>query len=336
MNEEKNSPNKNIVQNELVTKNKRLFLSSFKPINNIQVTTQFRNCNRRYFDKNEQKEEEKKVKGKIMNINLMSTNLLRLNNASKKIISQSKEKINKNIKEHEENLKKIRELEKIIEELNKNDVSLENEINKLKTEENNLQKDLNTKEEEEKELNDELNNLKNINDEKNREYLHLMQSNQERQIGNNNNNANSNNIPNQGNNNNPIRNNTHLNRMEITELLNNYLRIRGNAHEENNEENVNNISEDKSINYSNLEINDELGEDLGPPMTFIQIDALPVEKYPRRDTYDEKCILCGFNLCYNDSITKLQCQHIFHKECLGNFLINRQASKCPSCKVSLI
>ena len=168
MNEEKNSPNKNIVQNELVTKNKRLFLSSFKPINNIQVTTQFRNCNRRYFDKNEQKEEEKKVKGKIMNINLMSTNLFRLNNASKKIISQSKEKINKNIKEHEENLKKIRELEKIIEELNKNDVSLENEINKLKTEENNLQKDLNTKEEEEKELNDELNNLKNINE---KEYI---------------------------------------------------------------------------------------------------------------------------------------------------------------------
>ena len=99
----------------------------------------------------------------------------------------------------------------------------------------------------------------------------------------------------------------------------------------------NNNSEDKSILYSNLEVNDELNEDFGPPMTFNQIEALPVEKYPRRDEYDEKCILCGFNLCYNDSITKLQqCQHTFHKECLGNFLISRQASKCPNCKISLI
>ena len=297
MNEEKNSPNKNLANNGLISKNKRLFLNSFKPINNIQVTSQFRNCNKRNFDKNEIKEEEKKLKVKNMGINMKSTNLFRLNNASKKIISQSKERINKNIKEHEDNLKKIKELEKIIEDLNKDDLSLTNVINKLKNEENNLKSDLDKKDEEEKELDTELDDLKNINEEKNREYLHLMQLNHHQQIGNNNNN--------QGNN---------LQRSEN-----------------------NNNSEDKSILYSNLEVNDELNEDFGPPMTFNQIEALPVEKYPRRDEYDEKCILCGFNLCYNDSITKLQqCQHTFHKECLGNFLINRQASKCPNCKVSLI
>lgn len=59
MNEEKNSPNKNLANNGFISKNKRLFLNSFKPINNIQVTSQFRNCNKRNFDKNEIKEEEK-------------------------------------------------------------------------------------------------------------------------------------------------------------------------------------------------------------------------------------------------------------------------------------
>ena len=48
---------------------------------------------------------------------------------------------------------------------------------------------------------------------------------------------------------------------------------------------------------------DLLNDDLGPPMTYQQIEALQVEKYPKKDNYDEKCILCGFNLYYNDSIT---------------------------------
>ena len=65
-----------------------------------------------------------------------------------------------------------------------------------------------------------------------------------------------------------------------------------------------------------------------------QIEALPSEKYPQKDAYDEKCILCGFNLCYK--INKLeQCQHIFHKECFGNFLIHWQAFNCPIWKASL-
>ena len=88
------------------------------------------------------------------------------------------------------------------------------------------------------------------------------------------------------------------------------------------------------LNYDQIEL---LNEDLGPPMSMEQIEALPMEKYPKKDIYDEKCILCGFNIYYNDSITKLQqCQHIFHKECFSNFLIHKQASKCPICKISLI
>ena len=151
------------------------------------------------------------------------------------------------------------------------------------------------------------------------------------------NNNSNNNI--QNNNNNSERSNNGEDQMSINELLNRVLRIQRQVRGENNEEERgNNIdSIQQSINNSVLEENPELGENLGPPMTFAQIDALPVEKYPKKEIYDEKCVICSFNLCYNDSVTKLQqCQHTFHKECLGNFLIRKQGSKCPICKVSLI
>ena len=78
-------------------------------------------------------------------------------------------------------------------------------------------------------------------------------------------------------------------------------------------------------------------EDFGEPMTFQQIDNLPIINYPNKDNNDEKCTLCEFPFCYNDRVTKLEkCQHTFHKECLGNFLLHNKASKCPICKVSLI
>ena len=316
MKEQKNSPNKNIVQNDLINKNKRLILPINKPSNNIQVSSQFRVCNRKIEQKN---------------INLNNINIFRLNSAAKNIVSISQEKINKRQKEHEENLKKMKEYEKIIEELNKNNNSLSNEIDNLEKEKENLNIDLQEKEDEENELNEELDYLKDINDERNREYLQLMQSNHHQQ---------NNNINNNGLNNNEKNNNIIVEENQsVSNLFGNLMRLGGQEIGENNngERHNNNNSGEKSINDSNVDLIGEFGEDLGPAMTFSQIDALPVGKYPKKDTYDEKCILCGFNFCYNDSITKLaQCQHIFHKECLGNFLLHRLASKCPICKISLI
>ena len=78
-------------------------------------------------------------------------------------------------------------------------------------------------------------------------------------------------------------------------------------------------------------------QDFGEPISFQQIDNLPIFNYPKKEIYDEKCSLCEFPLCFNDRVTKLdKCQHIFHKECLGNFLKHNKASKCPVCKVSII
>ena len=342
MNEKNISPIKNIAQNELVSKNKRLFLKAFKPSNDNQISSQFRVSNQKYFDKNDsQLEEEKKLKQKNINIinNAKSNNIFRLTSASKNGLSLSQDKLFKKKKEHEENLKKLKELEKILNELEKEDISLINNINNLNKEEDKLKKDLKSREEEEKELNDELNNLKNINEEKNREYLHLMQNNNR---GNNNinNNIQRNINNNLINNNNIERNINEEEPHSVNDLLNRVLRIQREVIGENNEEgqnnnNMNNINNNNDLSMESFYL--DPFEDMGPPMTFEQIDALPEEKYPRKDTYEEKCVLCGFAFCYNDSTIRLtQCQHIFHKECLASFLENRQASKCPICKVSLI
>lgn len=340
MNEQNISPIKNIMKNELANKSKKLFLKSAKPFNNLQVSSQFRVCNRRYF---EQQEEPKKINHKNIN-NIKTNNFFLMNNVPKNYVSISQEKTQKNQKIHEENVKKLKELEKLLDDLEKKNISLSNDIDQLKNEEDTLKNDLKNKEDEEKELNTELDNLKNINEEKNREYSQLMNQNiQQQSERHNNNNHNNNNHNNNDSNsrareNNNIQNNNSENQISINDLLNRVLRMQRNVIRENNQEEINNNnSNQQSINNSILEDNPELGENFGPPMTFAQIDALPSEKYPKRDTYDEKCVICGFNLFYNDSITKLvQCQHIFHKECLGNLLMRKQGSKCPICKVSLI
>ena len=115
--------------------------------------------------------------------------------------------------------------------------------------------------------------------------------------------------------------------------------INENINQENNNINIpifpqNSIGQ--SINIIKSAFLDE-EEDFGEPMTFEQIDNLPIINYPKKEVYDEKCELCEFPLCFNDRVTKLEkCQHIFHKECLGNFLMHKKASKCPICKISLI
>ena len=328
MDEEKNSPTKNTSKNKtknnigLISGNKRLILETNKPFNNIQLSSQFRVCNRRYL--NEKKEEGEK-KQKNTNINIF-----RLNSASKNIISLSQEKIQKEIKQHQDNLKKIKELEKLLEELNKNKNDLNVEIDKLNNEENSLKNDLEKKEDEEKELNEELDELKNINEDKNREYLHLIQLNQQ-QINNNNNN-------NRNNNRRRRENNNNVNDEQVNDLFNSILRIQQQANNENENNSLNDVDEEQNIiinESSNIEIN--IDEDFGPPMTFQQIEDLQVGKYPKKETYEEKCILCGFALCYNDSIVILdKCKHTFHKECLGNFFIFFLASKCPICKESIV
>ena len=77
---------------------------------------------------------------------------------------------------------------------------------------------------------------------------------------------------------------------------------------------------------------------IGPPITNEQIQALPISYYPyRNNSSNQKCTICEFPYCYNDVIIKLRrCNHIFHKACLTNSLFSTRSSVCPICKTSLI
>ena len=323
---------KNLVEGDSFSKNKRiLFETKFNP-NNLQLSSQFRKNNKRYFEQNnEQKEEENKSKQKdITFYNSTKYPKYKIPN------DVLKKNISKNKKAHENNLKKIEEYEKQLKELENKNNLLSKDINELQKKEGNLKNELKSKEDEEKELNTELNNLKNINEEKKNEVINLMNANH---INNNNglnNNRQINNInmSNPQNNNIEQRNINQNEQVPINNTLNRLIPIQRQAI--GNNEEIGNPINDSINNSLNMIFFGGLDEDLGPPMTFQQIDALPFERYPFKDS-QEKCLLCGFPFCFNDNIIKLvQCQHIFHKICLEDFLMNRQASKCPQCKTSLI
>ena len=323
---------KNLLEDDSFSKNNRIiFQTKFNP-NNLQLSSQFRTNNKRYFEQNnEQKEEENKSKQKDNTFyNSTKYPIYKLSNDA------LKKNITKNKKAHENNLKKIEEYEKQLKELENKNNLLSKDINELQKIEGNLKNELKSKEDEEKELNTELNNLKNINEEKKNEVINLMNSNHI----NNNNSLNNNRQINNINMNNPQSNNIeqrNINQNEqvpINNALNRLMPIQSQVI--GNNEEIGNLIDNSINNSLNMAFLGGFDEDLGPPMTFQQIDALPFERYPSKDS-QEKCLLCGFPFCFNDNIIKLvQCQHIFHKVCLENFLINRQASKCPQCKASLI
>ena len=90
------------------------------------------------------------------------------------------------------------------------------------------------------------------------------------------------------------------------------------------------------MNLFNLNNQNDINEnDNG--LTMEQLLNLPNSKYNKLDNNSEKCNICGFVFCFNDTISKLErCRHIFHRECLFNYLQNKNSSKCPICKVRII
>ena len=217
---------------------------------------------------------------------------------------------------HETKLREIEILQQELKELEIKNDSIEKQIisgidSNIKLEEKcNKLNDKYNKE------NQELSRLKEINTSKNFEYqrINRIRQHQLNSINENNNN-------NQENN-----NNTGLNHLEeiVTGInfLMNVSRLRRNVQED---------LENSIMMNDNNNNNEE-----GPPMTEEQLDALPCSVYPRNNINNEKCIICDFDFCFNDTIIKLRCEHKFHKNCLINRLTARRSSKCPTCKESII
>ena len=137
---------KNLLEDDSFSKNKRIiFQTKFNP-NNLQLSSQFRTNNKRYFEQNnEQKEEENKSKQKDNTFyNSTKYPIYKLSNDA------LKKNITKNKKAHENNLKKIEEYEKQLKELENKNNLLSKDINELQKIEGNLKNELKSKEDEEK------------------------------------------------------------------------------------------------------------------------------------------------------------------------------------------
>ena len=48
----------------------------------------------------------------------------------------------------------------------------------------------------------------------------------------------------------------------------------------------------------------------------------------------KECFICMENFVENEVITKIKCDHIFHKDCIKPWLC-KQSTKCPICRVEV-
>ena len=213
---------------------------------------------------------------------------------------------------HENNLKVIQILQKQLDDLESENNNILKEMNNLKETENALMEEYNKINENIEKEQETFENLKVLNDSKNKEYLHLLHLRNQQSQNQENSSINTNSI------NNTESDNEHqhedpLNHFTLGEVMESLFR-------------VSRIERERE-NNRNLE---------GPAMTQQQIDSIPSFNYPRQENNDEKCVICGFDFCFNDFVSKLKCRHMFHKSCLANRLIARQSSKCPICRDSII
>ena len=330
MNNKKKLPIKALIQHGVIFKNKKLFLAAFNQTNGLRASSQLK-AKSSIFNNLLNKQKKSKMQTKTEG---SKNDIKSCNKKLKNIMSCSSGKIAKIKKEHDTNLKKIEELSRILLDLEIQNMNLNSDIQNLKDAGNEIKNQISTKDSKIQELTNELNTLKETHENKKQEYFRLRRNNSNYFQANTENNIYSHsniftNISSEEN------NNYHsVREISINEGMNRILDNRLNQNNEGVEMLNNIISERFGDGSSEVE-----NEDYGEPMTFQQIDALPFYNYPKIEdgNNEEKCVICGFDLCFNDVITKLEkCQHIFHKECLGNFLIEKQGSKCPICRMSIL
>ena len=263
--------------------------------------------------------ENNKTSGKPIKIFLKtsSTNNITNNPEEKNINKENSNNYGeKNINQilHENYLKEIEFLKNDLEELDKENESITEQLLSEKLSQINLEQKYNKINDKYIKESHALNELKEINEAKNYQFQQLNRIRQQQL-----------NDLNEHNENNSNNNDNGLNNLEevvtgINFLLN-ISRFRRPMDDE----------VDNSVVITNSNNDEE-----GPPMTQEQLDSLPCSLYPRHNVLNEKCVICEFDFCYNDTVIKLRCDHKFHKNCLINRLTARNSSKCPTCKASII
>ena len=68
-----------------------------------------------------------------------------------------------------------------------------------------------------------------------------------------------------------------------------------------------------------------------------ELDKIPIKQYKELSTElqetNTKCVICQDEFYNNDSVRILECDHIYHKDCVDGWLTNH-SHKCPCCRKS--
>lgn len=66
-------------------------------------------------------------------------------------------------------------------------------------------------------------------------------------------------------------------------------------------------------------------------LTETEFDQLTSSKIQNEDCDNSQCSICLDDFKINETIVFLKCKHIYHKDCIKNWL-TKQSSKCPTCR----
>ena len=86
--------------------------------------------------------------------------------------------------------------------------------------------------------------------------------------------------------------------------------------------------------------NDVEREDSGvPPIITILKDSIIRDEGTKKkiEEMNQSCTICLENMNSINDLTMLPCQHIYHSQCINNWILNTDYNdECPLCKVQLI
>lgn len=102
---------------------------------------------------------------------------------------------------------------------------------------------------------------------------------------------------------------------------------------EDNENNGDIVSNIDNMTYEELlELEEKIGN-VSKGLDNIQIKNIPIDLYKKGKYNNDKCIICQYEYKLREKVKLLPCKHIFHPECIDEWLKNEK--KCPFCKTEV-
>ena len=103
-----------------------------------------------------------------------------------------------------------------------------------------------------------------------------------------------------------------------------------NSVEEDGEVNGDVVANIDNMTYEELlELEEKIGN-VSKGLNNVQIKKLPIDLYKKGKYNNDKCIICQYEYKLREKVKLLPCKHIFHPECIDEWLKNEK--KCPFCK----